>query len=152
MREEAPSQKTETGLLSSLYSYIALSSEPPSHRMTSQEDQEHLQQAKRCIRECHLEHLITESKFLRIDSLQEMVKVGTYWFWFIVFIQPLSFIATMRFVVTIYFKFTIFFCNYQAIILASHGPDGHPSLGTSQNENTAIFFLELLIKVIIQNR
>ncbi|KAK3910453.1 Golgi-specific brefeldin A-resistance guanine nucleotide exchange factor 1 [Frankliniella fusca] len=113
MREEAPSQKIETGLLSSLYSYIALSSEPASQRMISQEDQEHIQQARRCIRECHLEHLITESKFLRIDSLQEMVK---------------------------------------AIILASHGPDGHPSLGTSQNESTAIFFLELLIKVIIQNR
>lgn len=75
MREEAPSQKTETGLFSSLYSYIALSSEPASQRMVSQEDQEHIQQAKRCIRECHLEHLITESKFLRIDSLQEMVKV-----------------------------------------------------------------------------
>lgn len=113
MREEAPSQKTETGLLSSLYSYIALASEPTSQRMVSQEDQEHIQQAKRCIRECHLEHLITESKFLRIDSLQEMVK---------------------------------------ALILASHGPDGHPSLGTAQNESTAIFFLELLIKVIIQNR
>ncbi|XP_034244436.1 Golgi-specific brefeldin A-resistance guanine nucleotide exchange factor 1 isoform X2 [Thrips palmi] len=113
MREEAPSQKTETGLFSSLYSYIALSSEPASQRMVSQEDQEHIQQAKRCIRECHLELLITESKFLRIDSLQEMVK---------------------------------------ALILASHGPDGHPSLGTAQNESTAIFFLELLIKVIIQNR
>lgn len=112
-REEAPSQKTETGLLSSLYSYIALSSEPSSQRMISPEDQEHIQQAKRCVRECHLEHLITESKFLRIDSLQEMVK---------------------------------------AIILASHGPDGHPSLGTPQHESTAIFFLELLIKVIIQNR
>lgn len=113
MREEAPSQKIETGLLSSLYSYIALSSEPASQRMISQEDQERIQQARRCVRECHLEHLITESKFLRVDSLQEMVR---------------------------------------AIILASHGPDGHPLLGTSQNESTAIFFLELLIKVIIQNR
>lgn len=75
MREEAPSQKTETGLLSSLYSYIALSSEPASQRMVSQEDQEHIGHARRCIRECHLEQLITESKFLRIDSLQEMVKV-----------------------------------------------------------------------------
>lgn len=113
MREEAPSQKTETGLLSSLYSYIALSSESASQRMVSQEEQEYIQQSKRCIRDCHLEHLITESKFLRVDSLQEMVK---------------------------------------AIIQASHGPDGHPSLGTSQNESKAIFFLELLIKVIIQNR
>lgn len=47
--------------------------------------------------------------------------------------------------------FFLFGC-FQALILASHGPDGHPSLGTSQNESAAIFFLELLIKVIIQNR
>lgn len=69
-----------------------------------------------------------------------------------VLIQQFGFAATMIFVVTISFNFTVFSNNYQAIILASHGPDGHPSLGTSQNENTAIFFLELLIKVIIQNR
>ncbi len=34
-------------------------------------------QAHRCIQECHVEQLITESKFLRGDSLQELIKVST---------------------------------------------------------------------------
>jgi hypothetical protein len=41
----------------------------------SPEDQEHIQRAHACVRGCHLEHLINESKFLRLDSLQELVKV-----------------------------------------------------------------------------
>jgi hypothetical protein len=41
----------------------------------SPEDQEHIQRAHACVKECHIEHLINESKFLRLDSLQELVKV-----------------------------------------------------------------------------
>jgi brefeldin A-resistance guanine nucleotide exchange factor 1 len=113
MREEAPSQKTETGLLSSLYSYIALSSDPSAQKVPSPEDQEYIQRAHACIKECHLEHLINESKFLRLDSLQELIK---------------------------------------ALIFASHGPESHISSGMSYDEDSVIFFLELLLKVVIQNR
>ncbi|XP_066992463.2 Golgi-specific brefeldin A-resistance guanine nucleotide exchange factor 1 [Anabrus simplex] len=113
MREETPSQKTETGLLSSLYSYIALASEPSNQKVPSIEDQEHIRQAHVCVRDCHLEQLITESKFLRLDSLQELVK---------------------------------------ALIFASHGPDGHLGVGMAYDEDVAVFFLELLLKVVIQNR
>ncbi|XP_054265993.1 Golgi-specific brefeldin A-resistance guanine nucleotide exchange factor 1-like isoform X2 [Macrosteles quadrilineatus] len=114
MREEIQlSQKAETGLLSSIYSYISLGSEMSSHRVPSPEDQDHIRQAQACIRDCHLEQLITESKFLRSDSLHELIK---------------------------------------ALIHASYGPEGHVSLGTSYNEDTAVFFLELLLKVVIQNR
>ncbi|XP_037094857.1 Golgi-specific brefeldin A-resistance guanine nucleotide exchange factor 1-like [Pollicipes pollicipes] len=60
----------------------------------------------------HPELLVTESKFLRMDSLHELVK---------------------------------------ALILASHGPDG-PAQGSSFDEDSASFFLEILIKVVIQNR
>lgn len=41
---------------------------------------------------------------------------------------------------------------FQALIHASYGPEGHFSLGTSYNEDTAVFFLELILKVVIQNR
>ncbi|XP_065333294.1 Golgi-specific brefeldin A-resistance guanine nucleotide exchange factor 1 isoform X2 [Cloeon dipterum] len=111
IREELPLQKTETGLLSSLYSY--LSSEPANYKGPSPEDQEYIKQAQHCVRECHLEHLVTESKFLRLDSLQEMVK---------------------------------------AFIIACHGPDGHVTLESSFDEDAAVFFLEMLIKIVIQNR
>lgn len=44
-------------------------------------------------------------------------------------------------------------CSYlQALISASYGPEGHVSLGSSYSEGTAVFFLELLLKVVIQNR
>nr|CAD7399100.1 unnamed protein product [Timema cristinae] len=114
LREETPSQKTETGLFSSLYSYIALgASEPASQKGPSLEDQESIHQARQCVKECHLEQLITESKFLRLDSLQELVK---------------------------------------ALIFASHGPDSHVSSGMAYDEDSVVFFLELLLKVVIQNR
>lgn len=113
LREETPSQKIETGLFSSIYSYIALASETSNQKVPSAEDQKHIQQAQTCVRECHLEQLITESKFLRLDSLRELVG---------------------------------------ALILASHGPDGHISVTVSYDEDVAVFFLELLLKVVIQNR
>lgn len=107
MREEIPSQKTETGLLSSLYSYIALGAEASSHRAPSMEDQEHMKIARHCIKECKIDQIITESKFLRMDSLLELIK---------------------------------------SLISASHGP------GSNQfNEDATVFFLEILVKIVIQN-
>lgn len=41
---------------------------------------------------------------------------------------------------------------FQAFIIASHGPDGHVTLGSTFDEDAAVFFLELLLKVVIQNR
>uniref|UniRef100_A0A1B6C7R4 SEC7 domain-containing protein n=2 Tax=Clastoptera arizonana TaxID=38151 RepID=A0A1B6C7R4_9HEMI len=114
IREEIHyNQKTETGILSSLYSYISLGTETANHKVPSPEDQDHILAAQACVRECHLEQLITESKFLRLDSLHQLVK---------------------------------------ALIHASYGPEGHISLGNAYNEDTAVFFLEFLLKVVIQNR
>ncbi|XP_071455207.1 Golgi-specific brefeldin A-resistance guanine nucleotide exchange factor 1 isoform X2 [Hetaerina americana] len=110
LREETPYQKTDTSLFSSLYSYIALSPDSANTKVPSPEDEENIKKAKACIKECHIEQLITESKFLRLDSLLELVK---------------------------------------ALIFASHGPDGH---GTTYDEDTTVFFLELLLKIVIQNR
>lgn len=41
---------------------------------------------------------------------------------------------------------------FKVLIFASHGPDGHVSLNTSYDEDAAVFFLELLLKIVIQNR
>lgn len=67
----------ETGVLSSFYSYFALT-DTPQQRGPSAEDQEAIQRAQDCIQECHVEQLIMESKFLRVDSLQELLKVDSF--------------------------------------------------------------------------
>lgn len=67
--------RADTGVLSSFYSYFTLA-EPVTARGPSAEEQEAIRQAHRCIQECHVEQLITESKFLREDSLHELLKVG----------------------------------------------------------------------------
>ncbi len=66
--------RTDTGVFNSIYSYFTLT-EPSPQRGTSPEEQEAIRQAHRCLQECHVEQLVTESKFLRVDSLQELIKV-----------------------------------------------------------------------------
>lgn len=112
IQEQAQSQKTETGLFSSLYSYM-LSSENLSQRIPTPAEEECIDLAKKCIKECNLDQVVTDSKFLHLESLQELVK---------------------------------------ALVEFSRGPEGHKSLGLNYNENIAVFFLELLLKVVIQNR
>lgn len=58
-----------------LFSRLKMFSEVSNHRIPSPEDQDNIRTAQACIRDCHLEQLITESKFLRSDSLHELVKV-----------------------------------------------------------------------------
>lgn len=67
---EKPNQKQESGLFSSLYSY--LSSE--AQREPTYEEQEIIKCGKKCIRECQLDQIIQESKFLQIDSLEELLR------------------------------------------------------------------------------
>lgn len=104
-------QKQDTGLFSSLYSYM-VSSENLA-KVPTPEEQQHIDLAKETIRECNFELVLTESKFLHDDALKEMVG---------------------------------------ALLEASRGPDVQKSLGYNYNENVAVFFLELLIKIVIQNR
>uniref|UniRef100_A0A1I8MMY3 SEC7 domain-containing protein n=1 Tax=Musca domestica TaxID=7370 RepID=A0A1I8MMY3_MUSDO len=67
---EKPSQKQESGIFSSLYSY--LSSE--GQREPSYEEQEFIKIGKKCIKECQLDQMIQESKFVQLESLQELLK------------------------------------------------------------------------------
>lgn len=77
LREEIPVQRSEVGLFSSFYSYITLTADSQLSKGLTPEEQECIQQAQTCIYDCHPEQLISESKFLRADSLQELVKVGS---------------------------------------------------------------------------
>ncbi|XP_063968958.1 Golgi-specific brefeldin A-resistance guanine nucleotide exchange factor 1-like [Lytechinus pictus] len=111
IREEMPTVKSDMSLLGSFYSYFSTDSSVP--KGPTPEDQEAIQEASNCVEDCHPEHLITESKFLRLESLQELVK---------------------------------------ALVNASQGPEAVDALGLVFDEEAAIFNLELLLRVILENR
>lgn len=66
---EKPMQKTDVGIFSSLYSY--LSSE--GQRQPTYEEQEIIKVSKRCVKECQVDQIIAETKFLQFESLQELL-------------------------------------------------------------------------------
>jgi len=68
-------QRSESGVLSSFYSYFTMT-ESPSVKAPTPEEEEAQQLAQKCIRECQLEQLIVDSKFLREESLHELIKVS----------------------------------------------------------------------------
>lgn len=105
-------QRADTGVMSSFYSLFALS-ESNQQRGPSVEEREATRQAQCCLEECHVENLITESKFLRADSLQELIKA-------LIFASRLE-------------------------LDSDHCEEDSAAL-------TAVFYLELLIRVVLQNR
>lgn len=107
--ETAPTPKTEASLLSSLYLY--LSSE--GQRQPSYEEQEIIKMARKCIKDCQIDQIVIESKFLHHDSLNEVV------------------------------------LHLQSLIKS---PTSHKSVGVVYEENLVIFHMELLTKILIQNR
>ncbi|CAG6018208.1 unnamed protein product [Menidia menidia] len=73
-REETPSNRGESAVLS-FVSWLTLSApEQSGLRGPSTENQEAKQAAILCIKHCDPEKLITESKFLQLESLQELMK------------------------------------------------------------------------------
>uniref|UniRef100_A0A1I8JRL0 SEC7 domain-containing protein n=1 Tax=Macrostomum lignano TaxID=282301 RepID=A0A1I8JRL0_9PLAT len=64
--------RQETGVFSSLY--MSLFSDTSSSRAALSEELAARQRAAECIRECQLEQLVQDTKFLRMDSLSELVK------------------------------------------------------------------------------
>uniref|UniRef100_A0A2R5LB52 Putative pattern-formation protein/guanine nucleotide exchange factor n=1 Tax=Ornithodoros turicata TaxID=34597 RepID=A0A2R5LB52_9ACAR len=110
--EESPLQaqrNEQQGFLSSVYSYLTESSQ----RGPNPEDEKAREAAQACVVNCNPELLISESKFLRIDALQELVK---------------------------------------ALIYACHGPESHSSMSGGYDEYSTVFLLEVLIKVVLQNK
>lgn len=73
-REETPSNRGESTVLS-FVSWLTLSgTEQSSVRGPSTENQEAKRSALDCIKQCDPEKMITESKFLQLESLQELMK------------------------------------------------------------------------------
>ncbi|XP_070398322.1 Golgi-specific brefeldin A-resistance guanine nucleotide exchange factor 1 isoform X4 [Nothobranchius furzeri] len=73
-REETPSNRGESAVLS-FVNWLTLSgAEQSGLRGPSTENQEAKQAAVVCIKQCDPEKLITESKFLQLESLQELMK------------------------------------------------------------------------------
>uniref|UniRef100_A0A3B4VGU8 Golgi-specific brefeldin A-resistance guanine nucleotide exchange factor 1 n=1 Tax=Seriola dumerili TaxID=41447 RepID=A0A3B4VGU8_SERDU len=73
-REEMPSNRGESAVLS-FVNWLTLSgAEQSGLRGPSTENQEAKQAAILCIKQCDPEKLITESKFLQLESLQELMK------------------------------------------------------------------------------
>uniref|UniRef100_A0A1A9ZR77 SEC7 domain-containing protein n=1 Tax=Glossina pallidipes TaxID=7398 RepID=A0A1A9ZR77_GLOPL len=64
---EKPAQKQESGLFSSLYSYLS----SDGQREPSFEERECIKIAKKCIKECQLDQ---QSTFVHLKSLQELIK------------------------------------------------------------------------------
>lgn len=48
---------------------------PSFFKVPTAEDEQAMKNSRLCIRECHPEQLLTESKFLRLEALHELVKV-----------------------------------------------------------------------------
>lgn len=76
IKEESPAnQKSDAGVLSSFISYFGGGmSETANTKDPTPEEQEATKLATKCIHDCHLEQLINDSKFLREESLHELVK------------------------------------------------------------------------------
>ncbi|XP_054653677.1 Golgi-specific brefeldin A-resistance guanine nucleotide exchange factor 1 isoform X2 [Dunckerocampus dactyliophorus] len=73
-REETPSNRGESAVLS-FVNWLTLSgAEQSGLRGPSMENQEAKQAAIHCIKQCDPEKMITESKFLQLESLQELMK------------------------------------------------------------------------------
>ncbi|XP_034102559.1 Golgi-specific brefeldin A-resistance guanine nucleotide exchange factor 1 isoform X1 [Drosophila albomicans] len=67
---EKPREKQEQSLFSSLYSFI--SSE--GQREPTYEEQDFIKHGRKCIKECQLDQMLQESKFVQLESLQELLK------------------------------------------------------------------------------
>ena len=72
-----PSVKVESGFLNSFVSFISMSTEASSsasNRPRTAEEEELAKVAAKAIKDCNVENLITESKFLPLDSLKCLVE------------------------------------------------------------------------------
>ncbi|PIK37413.1 putative golgi-specific brefeldin A-resistance guanine nucleotide exchange factor 1 isoform X4 [Apostichopus japonicus] len=109
IQEEPTAAKSDQSYLSFLS--VFMTAENTQQKAPSPEDQESIDNAKSCIEDCQPELLITESKFLRLESLQELVKA-------------------------------LCFASLQ----------DSESLGAALDEEAAVFNLEMLISLVLENR
>lgn len=109
---KSPIKQDSSSMLSGILSYWTTSETTTKSALTA-EDRKAQENAMNCIKECRPENIITESKFLRPESLQELVK---------------------------------------ALIITSKPEHSYESTDIPYDAEAAIFFLEFLIEVALQNR
>lgn len=102
-------QKSEAGIFSSLYSY--LSSE--GQREPTFDEQKVLDKAKKCVNKCQIDAMFEDTKFIRKESLNELLRVLLSW------IVP---------------------------------PESHKTVDLVYAEDLVVFWMEILVKVVTQNR
>uniref|UniRef100_A0A2M4A2P8 Putative pattern-formation protein/guanine nucleotide exchange factor n=1 Tax=Anopheles triannulatus TaxID=58253 RepID=A0A2M4A2P8_9DIPT len=124
LREQNPLPKTEAGLFSSLYSYLA----NDGQRQPTYEEQEVIKVSRKCIRDCQIEQIVNESKFLQFESLEELVGC------LLTMIVPPE--------------------VHKSVAASSSvaGGAGGNQQQVAYGECTVVFLMELLVKVLIQNR
>jgi hypothetical protein len=120
-----------------------MSSDLSSNKGPTPEEQEASKNAQSCVDECHIEQLIHDTKFLRVDSLVELIKALAY------ASQPIDLEAISA-------------INGPAIgsIGNASTSGANNSMGTSigvggdvkLDSDAAVFSLEILVKVVLQNR
>lgn len=109
LEKQTTSQKSDIGLFSSLYSYLS----SDNQRQPTYEEQEIIKLVKKLIRELQIDQIISETKFIQFESLQELIN---------------------------------------SIINLIKIPNAHKSIGLPYTEDITVFWLEFLVKIIIQNR
>ena len=72
--DTSPAIKVESGFLNSFVSFISMSTDPVTQRPRTPEEDEAAIEAGKCVKDCQIEALITESKFLQTESLQQLIK------------------------------------------------------------------------------
>ena len=144
-----------SGLFSSFFPFM--SADSSSTKGPTPEEQEATRNAQNCVEECHIEQLIHDTKFLRVDSLLELIKA-------LIFLSQINDNDLNG--------------NGGSLALSSGSSSGIGSISSSSpgsnnliissasNSNisssvimdskvdldAAIFSLEILIKVVLQNR
>ena len=70
--DSSPAIKVESGFLNSFFQFM--STDPVIQKPRTPEEDEAANEAAKCVKDCYIEGLITESKFLHTESLQQLVK------------------------------------------------------------------------------
>lgn len=143
-----------------------MSSDLSSSKGPTAEEQEAIKNAQACIDECHIEQLVHDTKFLRVDSLLELVKA-------LIFVssqaidQPTTNVSDMHTSTTMgSLNASTGGHHHSHHLHHSHsGPGGQQQLANSTSltnlllsseprvsSDAAVFSLECLIKVVLQNR
>lgn len=106
---EKPLRKQETGLISSIYMYLS----SDGQRQPTYEEQQYIKIARQCVKECQLDQIIGESKFLHVDALKQLI---------------------------------------ECLLKGIRPPSAPKAENILYAEDTTVFILEFLVKILIQNR